>query len=384
MMGTRDTGGTARQGRRTALRPWIERVWQGEGAPLVSWALRALAPLYAAVARVARARARRTRRRFDGLTVVAIGGLSVGGAGKTTLAQWAALEALGMGLRPAIVLRGYGSAAATSPAEIASPEAAAAPDGARRFGDEAVAHRASLPVGALVVVGANRWRCAALARARGAELILLDDGWEQGSLAWDALWVTLDPLSPFGNGRTLPAGPLRRPPGNLMEASAIVLIAESSREVLSPAPAGLGAVAGGRLILRFVRVVASWTLLHGGLAEGGPAGPVLLVSSVGSPERLQRFLDGAGVDVAEHLAFPDHCGWDRDRVVRRIEALRPMGATALVVTDKDARRAADLGATGLPIWVVQSGLSPLDDPAPLRGALRPRGGPPMAGSAPIR
>jgi tetraacyldisaccharide 4'-kinase len=383
IVGTEGTGGPARLGR-TALRPWVERVWHGEGGPLASWALRALAPLYAAVARAARARARRTRRRFDGVTVVAIGGLAVGGTGKTTLARWAALEALGMGRRPAVVLRGHGSDAERRPAEIVSPEAAAAPDGARRFGDEAVAHRASLPAGALVVVGANRWACAELARAQGAELILLDDGWEQGSLAWDTLWVTLDPLSPFGNGRTLPAGPLRRQPINLMEANAIVLIAESSREALSPAPTGLGAVAGGRPVLRFIRVVASWSPLHGGPAEGGPAGPVLLISSVGSPERLQRFLEGAGVDVAEHLAFADHRGWDRNRVARRIEALRPKGATALVVTDKDARRAADLGATGFPIWVVRSGLSPLDDAAPLRGALRPREGPPMAGSTPIR
>lgn len=361
----------------------METAWRDGGGGFAAWFLRPLSLLYAIATGVARWLASRSRRRLDGVTVIAIGGLAVGGAGKTTLARWAAREALARGLRPAVLLRGHRSDSASGAPRIVPREAVGSPDAAKRFGDEAVAHRAALPEGALVVVGANRLEAAGVARERGANLILLDDGWEQGSVAWDALWVAIDPERPFGNGWSLPAGPLRRPPSNLSQANVVVSIAESPHEAGAPTTAELIAAAADRPIVRFTRRVESWSGPDAGGEADAPRGSVLLVSSVGDPDRLERFVRGAGLSVAEHLAFPDHGAWDRGRVTGAAAALRDREGAALVVCDKDAARAALLGDVGLPILVLATGLSPVDDPAPLWCSLRPPQGGAMAADAPI-
>ena len=377
---------------RRGHRPWVERVWGAERPGIATWFLRALAVPYAGVTSAARAIAARTRRRVDGVTVVAVGGLTVGGAGKTTLTRWAAREALGRGLKPAVLLRGYGSGAGKHPTMV-PPDAAGwnkAGDMTSRYGDEAVAHRAALPPGALVIVGSDRFEAACLARDHGANTVLLDDGWEQGTLVWDALWVAMDPVAPYGNGHTLPGGPLRRPPSNLLQANAIALIAEEKGEALDRAWASIqSAHRGGPPLVRFLRQVEGWKDLHGA-DRPAPEGEALVVSSVGSPSRLERFLQGAGVRVRRHIAFPDHAAWDRDTVALGVsEAGRPDGPapTSLVVTDKDAVRARGLGDVGLPIIVASSGLRALDDASPLLAALRApatRVGTPVAAERPIR
>jgi tetraacyldisaccharide 4'-kinase len=375
-------------GDRAALRPWAERAWRDGGSGAAGLLLGAIAPLYAIGAAGARAMARRSRRRLEGVAVVAIGGLAVGGAGKSTLARWAAGAALASGLRPAILLRGHASAAASRAAAVVPLGASEAGEASSRYGDEALAHRAALAPEAMVVVGANRREGAALARSHGAQVVILDDGWEQRWLAWEALWIAIDPLRPFANGRTLPAGPLRRPPRHLREADAVVLIAENAEEAAAPLDPALAEMVGAGPVVRFVRVIDAWIPLGAPEIATAPSSPLLLVSSVGSPERLQRFVEGSGLPVAEHLAFPDHGAWDRSLVARRANALRERGAAALVVTDKDLERARSLGPVALPVWALRSGLAPLGDASPLTGffAAVPRSssGGTVAGAAPIR
>lgn len=354
------------------MRPkWVESAWSDERPTAGAWLLRALAKPYAAASAVARAAAKRSRRRIEGATVIAIGGITVGGAGKTTLARWAAGEALDRDLAPAIVLRGYGSAAARKGPWIVPEGAERDPGAARRYGDEAVAHRAALPRNVLVVAGGDRYADARVARDAGANIIILDDGWEQAGLAWDALWVALDPERPFGNGRTLPAGPLRRRPSSMPEASAIAMIHDIPLE--GRAPSASMAEAGGRPVVRFQRRVAAWTDRSGGVSLPPVVGDALLVSSVGSPERLAAFLAGAGIRVRCHVSFPDHAPWHRPAISRVIEKQAATGSpfTALVAADKDAERARSLPPLGIPIRIVTSAIEPVDDPAPLLAALRP-------------
>ncbi|HEU4725467.1 MAG TPA: tetraacyldisaccharide 4'-kinase, partial [Candidatus Eisenbacteria bacterium] len=346
--------------------------------------LRPLEALYAVVSDAAQARAGRSRRPVPGLTVVAIGGLTVGGAGKTTLARWAARTALAAGRRPAIVLRGYGAEEGSEEPRIVPPGAPEDPAAARRYGDEAVAHRAALPAGVVVATGRDR-RCAArMAQDSGADVVVLDDGWEQSTLAWDHLWVVVEARRPFGNGRRLPAGPLRRRIDNLCHASAIVEIDEAVDEgepTITVAGWPTGALPPR---IRFRRRVESWRRLSvaGGAAPpdaaaSPPAGvPILLISSVGAPDRLERFLRGAGAPPSEHLAFPDHAPWDPAAIAEAAAAFRrrPGPPGVVVVTDKDAARAARLAGLGLDIWVVHSEFAPIGDPALLLAALARRPG----------
>lgn len=365
-------------GRREAfpLRPWVERTWCGDARFLAALLLGPLAAVYRAGSALSRVRAARARRPMRGMTVIAIGGLTVGGAGKTTLARWAARAALDTGRRPAILLRGHGAEAAGRAPQVVPIDAPSTPGAVRRYGDESLAHRAALPASVLVVTGKDRRKAARLALEAGADLAILDDGWEQGTLAWDFLWVVVDPLRPFGNGRLLPAGPLRRPAGNLRQATVIVEIAEAKGEESAGANRLLDVASRALPRVRFSRRVEGWIRSGGsGDAVGAPtppAGPRLLISSVGSPERLERFLTGAGAAPDDHVAFPDHAAWDHLLVARRAAALAAKTGLApvLVVTDKDAARAALLPAVGLEVWIVRSGLEPLDDVSPLLAGLR--------------
>ncbi|HEU4334850.1 MAG TPA: tetraacyldisaccharide 4'-kinase [Candidatus Eisenbacteria bacterium] len=364
------------------LRPWIERSWRREPAGGATALLRPAAFLYGIATSIARSRARRRRIALPGVRVVAVGGLTVGGAGKTSLARWAALAAHEAGLAPALLLRGHGGKAANlAPQALPLPrpgDAAAV----RWFGDEAMAHRAALPPDVPVIAGRDRWAAARLAASHGARTVILDDGWEQGHLAWDSLWVAIDPLRPLGNGFTLPAGPLRKPPGNLHEANVIVAIAETEDELKPGAVEALAVrFAPGVPLVRFRRRL-KWidrAEEAGGEEDAAHLGPVLLVSSVGSPERLERFLSGEGIEVAEHLAFPDHAPWSTPLIQARAAAHAARGCRVLLVTDKDAARVRLLPELPLGFAVLSTRLVPIDDPAPLRAALglpppRPAGG----------
>ncbi len=326
---------------------------------------------------------------MQGIEVIAIGGLTVGGSGKTTLARWAARAALEAGRRPAILLRGHGSDAAGREPQIIPRDAPSTPGAARRYGDEALAHRAALPALVLVVTGKDRRKAARLARESGSDLAILDDGWEQGTLSWNFLWVLLDSPLPFANGRLLPAGPLRRPVGNLRQANVIVDIAEAASEEPGGVIDFLAEGAPGLPRVRFTRRVESWSRAGGRgesvEAAGPPEAPRLLISSVGSPDRLERFLRGAGAAPADHVAFPDHGEWDLQLVERHAAELRARTGVApiLLVTDKDEARAAGLADRGLDVWVVRSTLAPFDDPAPLLAAFGQAGGAAVAVRPPI-
>ena len=374
-------------GGQLSLRPWVERSWRGEGPLLAALLLRPLELLYKVGSALARFRAARMRRPLRGIQVIVIGGLTVGGSGKTTLARWAARAALEAGRRPAILLRGHGSDAAGRDPQIVPHDARSTPGAARRYGDEALAHRAALPASVLVVTGKDRRKAARLALDSGSDLAILDDGWEQGTLSWDFLWVLLDSPLPFANGRLLPAGPLRRPVGNLRQANVIVDIAEAASEVPGGVIDSLAEGAPGLPRVRFTRRVESWSRSgesgRSVAAAKPPDAPWLLISSVGSPDRLERFLRGAGAAPADHVAFPDHGEWDHQLVERRAAELRARTGVApiLLVTDKDEARAAGLADRGLDVWVVRSTLAPFDDPTPLLAAFGRASGGSRGGAA---
>src|SRR5206468_2426960 len=153
-----------------------------------------------------------------------------------------------------------------------------------RYGDEAIAHRLALPRKAVVATDPDRLRAArALRSGYGASVLVLDDGWEQDRLGWDELWVVLDPRLPAGNGELLPAGPLRRPPSTLREASRIVFLLEDPHDQVPDATLAWAArLAPGVPSLRFTRVLRCITPV-GEPAAGErlrPGAPIALVSGI--------------------------------------------------------------------------------------------------------
>lgn len=347
----------------------IERSWSGApGTVPWTWALLPFALLYGAGSALARARAERSRRSVPGLRVIAIGGLTAGGSGKSTLAAWLARELLARGASPAVLLRGHrASRAPDVPYVVPDFERYPVPEASARGGDEAAAHRCALPRAIPVVAHRDRLESAKRVHAGdGARVAILDDGWEQGGLRWDELWVVLDPDRPIGNGRPIPAGPLRRPVSSLRDASVIAWIVDEGDAARVTVADRIRTWTRGAEIVRFRRVLASVSPLgsrHDGTFPGSDwdvhaaAG---LVSGIGAPERLERFARGVGIRVVSHAVFPDHASWTPTEIEEAVEIAARSGAQVILTTEKDEARWPASARSALPVRVLRTSLEPLD------------------------
>ena len=151
--------------------------------------------------------------------VVSVGNLAVGGAGKTPVALAIAARLIEAGRRPAVLSRGYG--AARSDDRVVSDGERVLLD-ATEGGDEPVLLARRQP-GLRVLCGADRARLASMAVAMGADVLLLDDGFQHRRLRRDLDVVVLDASNPWGNGHCLPYGPNREPRASLRRAGLVWL-----------------------------------------------------------------------------------------------------------------------------------------------------------------
>ena len=294
---------------RAALERSLRRWWAGEGGPGAETILAALSPLSWAYGAAVAARNARYEasggQAVDGLAVLSVGNLAVGGTGKTPLAAWVAREALALGRRPAVLTRGYADEVALHRGW--NPEVAVVPDPDR-------------------VAGARR------ARGRGADVAVLDDGFQHRRLR-RALDVVLLAAEDGLGGRLLPSGPFRETPDALSRAHAVVV----TRRLASPEAAeALAAEVSRRWpepALAIVRLApAGWLTLTGRPAEP-PRGPVLAACAVARPDAFAVDVRTACGGAVELLNFPDHHEYSAADA-RRLE--RRAGRRPLVITEKDA------------------------------------------------
>ena len=243
--------------------------------------------------------------------VICCGNAGVGGAGKTTLVLDLAARLLARGTAVHLLTRGHGGSA-RGPLRV-DP----ARHDARAVGDEALLLAACAPTW----MGADRAASARLAVAAGAQVLLLDDGLQNPTLTQDCGLLVIDGAAGFGNGRVLPAGPLREPAGAAARrCQAAVLIGADATGALDRLPPGL-------------------PVLRARLAPGpeiaGLAGrPLLAFAGIGRPAKFFDMLAGAGLHLAARHAFADHHPFsERDLARLGAEAGR-LGAT-LVTTPKD-------------------------------------------------
>jgi tetraacyldisaccharide 4'-kinase len=227
-----------------------------------------------------------------GRPVVVVGNLTVGGTGKTPLTLWLAGELQARGVKVGILSRGYkrrGKAA-----RVVLPDA-----DWHEVGDEPLllARRS----GAATVVARDRVAGARLLAAAGVELILCDDGLQHLRLARDCEIVVIDGARGFGNGRLLPAGPLREPTGRLAGADLVVVNG-------APAHASLADVGAALPPLRMDLIATDAVRLDA--QESRPLAAfrgqtVHAVAGIGNPQRFFGQLRAQGIELTEH-AFADH------------------------------------------------------------------------------
>ena len=307
----------------------LERLWYEDsaGVPLLA----PLAFIYGALGAARRGayRAGLLRSRRLARPVVVVGNLTVGGTGKTPLTIHLARELSAAKLKVGIVSRGYGRRGRE--ARYVQPDS-----DWREVGDEPViiARR----TGCATMVAADRVKAARTLIARGADVILADDGLQHLALRRDCAIVVIDGSRGFGNGRLLPAGPLREPAAALGQADLVVVNGE-------PEHGSLAAVLpAGTLTMRLAAQPA--VRLDGRglpceLAEFSGR-RVHAVAGIANPQRFFRELSIHGIEVIAH-PFPDHHPFTAHELAFADEL-------PILMTEKDAVKCAPFANARL--WYV--------------------------------
>jgi tetraacyldisaccharide 4'-kinase len=284
-----------------------------------------LAPLAAIYGAVAQARLR-GRGRQAGAPVVCIGNLTVGGAGKTPTALAVARMLAAMGERPVFLSRGYGGAFA-GPLMVDR-----ARHRAQDVGDEPLLLARTAPT----IVARDRVKGAGI--AAGASVLVMDDGFHNPSLAKDFSVLVVDARRGIGNGRVIPAGPLRAPlDAQLARAHAMVVVGTSLR----------ASAIAGTACAHNIPVSQAHLQADAGFIAGLGRSRVLAFAGIGDPEKFFATLAEAGVAVAATRSFPDHHRYTRAEAEALCDDADRDGL-ALVTTEKDlARLAGDDAMTKL-------------------------------------
>ncbi|MGA3302012.1 MAG: tetraacyldisaccharide 4'-kinase [Methylovirgula sp.] len=254
------------------------------------------------------------------LPVLCVGNLVVGGAGKTPMALALAERLIAAGERPWFLSRGYRSAAEIGPPLLVDAEKHLARD----VGDEALLLARIAPT----LVSADRVSAAKQAAAAGASILVLDDGMQNPALQKDWSLCLVDSEAGIGNGRCLPAGPLRAPlDAQLAGVSAVLLLGEGAQgERLAERAAQFK-----KPVLRGRLVIAADKALQ---LKGAR---VYAFAGIGRPEKFFASLAESGATLVGAVSFADHHAYRRDEIFRLQHAAKEQGAL-LVTTEKDFAR----------------------------------------------
>ena len=324
--------------------------------PLARLPLRAVAGLYGVALRFRNRYYDRPRSSCrPEVPVVSIGNLTVGGTGKTPLVHWLATRLLDRGRYPAVVSRGYGGRAGRGPLTVST--GAGPLHDAATCGDEP--HMlASTTTGIPIVVGSDRCLGAQAACSLGVDVILLDDGFQHRRIARDLDIVLLDATNPFGNGRLLPAGPLREPLTALRRAGLVLLTRSRHQHDTDAIQREIRRHNPDVTILRAGHRRVGFR----GASRAAAAAPrrALVFCGIGNPDAFREDVAAEGVEIVAFEPRRDHQPYHRlelERLQQRATALDAV----LVTTAKDRAR---LPSTVPGLLTLEIEAAPFD-PAPL-------------------
>lgn len=311
--------------------------WHGPSS-LNAHLLKPLAALYGAIA------AGRLQRSGlnAGIPVLCVGNYHVGGAGKTPTVLALAELLRELGETPVVLSRGYGG-------KLRGPvRVDAAKHAASDVGDEPLMMADALPV----VVSRKRADGVPLARAQGATVILMDDGFQSPAIVKDASVIVIDGARGLGNGQVFPAGPLRAPlRPQLARTDALVVV--GSGRAANAVAAEIAAQGKPVLSAHLKPDEAQVEQLRGKR--------VLAFAGIGDPARFFNTLRASGIDVAGQRAFADHHPYSSAEIEGLIAEAKRDGLI-LVTTEKDLARLRDRSQQIVPFKVTLA----FDDPALLR------------------
>ncbi len=296
--------------------------------------------------------------------VISLGNITVGGTGKTPTAQRLAKEIRDMGYRVVILNRGYrakfyGEVGIVSDGKNLNMDATEA-------GDEAYMLAKHLP-NVPVLIGARRAVTGQYAIENfGAQVVILDDGYQHWQVIRDLDILLIDAVSVFGNGHLLPRGTLRESISHISRASVCLLTKvdqaqEGSRDLIRQTVRKYNSSA---LLVESIHEprclipLAEWStdLAGEGISVETINGrKVMAVSAIGNPASFERTLRDLGAEIVSSLRYPDHHDYTVPEMEDILRQADSFAAEMIIVTEKDAVKIPDEVAKEnwrIPIYVI--------------------------------
>lgn len=321
------------------------KFWYGaEGrdtAPMLQLIARPLSWIYAGVtaSKIANTKAARVD-----ATVICVGNLTVGGTGKTPVVRAIRARLNEKGAATATLSRGHGGRL-KGPVQVTTTHTAA------DVGDEPLLHARD----GAAWIARDRLAGAQAIAASGVRAIVMDDGFQNPALAKDLSLLVFDATAGAGNGRVVPAGPLRETlAAGLKRADAVILMHNGNAAADTTAlREALAAFKGPVLAARLTPAAAA------------PSGKLVAFAGIGRPEKFFDTLTALGADLADAITFPDHHPYSAGDLERLRDHAEAHGAR-LITTEKDhVRLPPALRDTVLTLPVTAA----FDDPAALDALL---------------
>ncbi|MCD8350187.1 MAG: tetraacyldisaccharide 4'-kinase [Planctomycetaceae bacterium] len=306
----------------------IRTMLEGKGGPAGS-ALRAIlyvpGKAYGLAMQARRGAYRRgvLQSRAAGVPVISIGNLTAGGSGKTPMTLLLAKTLADLGKTPGILLRGYRQSETGG-------------------SDEATLYTTLAP-GIIVAVDPDRCAGAARAVAAGADVLLMDDGFQHLRLRRDLDIVLVDATAPWGGGNTIPGGLLREPKSTLRHAGMVVVTRSNQipeadlNQLISDIRGVIGT--GTPLLQAIHKPSRLYTLAGEHLSlDALRDKPVVVLAGIARPEAFEKTLVELGARIVRTYALPDHRDIPAELLRAALDEAEQAGAV-VVTTEKDRAKA---------------------------------------------